>query len=72
MSAGRNRGKLHLDDAALQADHGGVGPVVGAQFGENVFDPPLNGLFRDRKLVGNLLVGVAGRNQFQNARLPPE
>lgn len=30
LSAGRNRGKLHLDDAALQADHGGVGPVVGA------------------------------------------
>ena len=38
---------LEVDDSAFEADGNGVGPIIGAQFGENVFDVALYGFFRD-------------------------
>src|SRR5215469_14099113 len=57
---------LDFYDSPLDADHGGLGPVVRAQLGEDVLDPPLHGLLGDRKLVGDLFVGIAGGNQPQH------
>jgi len=37
------RGPLYLDDSALQSDHGCVGSVFSAQFGQNVANVPING-----------------------------
>jgi hypothetical protein len=57
------RGKLKFDDPPLQADHGRLGSVAGAQFGKDVLDSSLYGFFSDRELIGNLLIGIAGRDQ---------
>ena len=62
---------LNLDDSALQTDHRGVGTVVGAQFGEDVPDLALDRFFADRKLRGNLFIGIPFRNQAQDTRSPP-
>ena len=51
---------LRFNNAALYADHGSVGAVVGAQLGEDVLDSALNGFFGNRELIGNLLVGISG------------
>jgi hypothetical protein len=59
--------KLKLDDSALDADHGGVGSVVGAQFGEDIPDVALDGFFANRKLRGNPFVGIPFGNQAQDA-----
>ena len=53
---------LQLDDPSLQTDHRRLGPVVGAQLGENVLDSPLDRLLGDRQLIGNLLIGISGCN----------
>ena len=45
---------LEFDDSALQPYHGGVGSVVGAQFGEDVLDSAFDGFFSDRELIRNL------------------
>ena len=60
-------GELRFDDSALQPDHRGVGSVVGAQFGEDVPDLTLDGLFADRELSRNYLVGIARGNQIKDA-----
>ena len=39
--------RLKINDSTLQPDHGGVGAVVGAQFGQNVLDPAFDGIFSD-------------------------
>src|SRR5215469_14054735 len=52
--------------SALQTDHGGLGSVVGAQFGEDVPDLAFDGFFADRELSGNFFVGVPAGNQFQD------
>ena len=39
--------ELKFNDSALEADHGGVGPVIRAQFGEDVTDLALDGFFAD-------------------------
>jgi hypothetical protein len=39
--------RLKINDSTLQTEHGGVGAVVGAQFGQNVFDPAFDGIFSD-------------------------
>jgi len=57
---------LEFDDAALQADHGGVSAVVGAQFGEDILDSAFDGLFGNRELIGNLFVGIPGGDQTQD------
>jgi hypothetical protein len=49
-------GELKLNNSALQTDHGGMGSVVGAQFGEDVPDLALDGVFSDRQLNRNLFV----------------
>src|SRR5215470_13732084 len=54
-------------DSPLQSDHGGMGPVVGAEFGEDVFDSALDRFFSDRELIRDLLVGISGSNQTQNS-----
>src|ERR1700735_98990 len=61
--------ELRFDDSALQPDHRGVGSVVGAQFGEDVPDLALDGLFADRELIRNFLVCMAGCNQIKDAYL---
>jgi hypothetical protein len=45
--------------------HGGMGSVVGAQFGEDVPDLALDGFFADRELRCNLFVCIAFGNQTQ-------
>src|SRR5208337_4467133 len=59
--------ELEFDDAALDPYHGGVGSVVGAQFGEDVFDSPFDGFLGDRELLRNLFVGIASGNQTQDS-----
>jgi len=61
--------KLKLDNSALHADHGGVSSVVGAQFGKDVPDLALDGLFADGELRGNLFVGIPLGDQTQDAHL---
>src|SRR5215471_3660884 len=61
--ASRAAANLDFYDSPLHADHGGLGPVVSAQLGKDVLDPPLYRFLRDRKLVGDLFVGIAGGNQ---------
>jgi len=39
---------LYIDNAALHPDHGGLCPVLSTQFREDVFDPRLDRLFRNR------------------------
>ena len=58
--------ELKFDDSALQSYHRGVGSVVGAQFGEDVSDLALDSFFAQRKLRGNLFVGISARNQPQD------
>ena len=59
-------GQLQLDNASLQANHRRLRSVVGAQFGKDVLDAPLDGLLGDRKLIGDLLVGISGCDQPQH------
>ena len=47
-----------------------MGPVVGAQFGEDVLDSAFDGLFGDRELISNLFVGIPGGNQTQDTDFP--
>jgi hypothetical protein len=68
QGSGRS-GELELDDSALQADHRGVGAVVGPQFGKDVLDPALDGFFGNRELVCNLLVRISCSDQAQDANL---
>ena len=58
--------KLQPDDSPLQPDHRGVGSIIGAQLGEDGLDSALDGLLGDRKLIRNLLVRIAGRDQSQH------
>jgi hypothetical protein len=58
--------RLQFDDSSLQPDHGRLRSVVGAQFGEDVLDSPLDGLLGDRELIGDLLIGVSGCDQAQH------
>src|ERR1700758_4739999 len=52
-------GCLEIDDAALESDGDGVSAVVGAEFGENIFDMALHGLFGDGKLGCDFLVCIS-------------
>lgn len=36
-----------IDDPPFNADHGGVGSIIGAQFGKDVLDPSLDRFFGD-------------------------
>ena len=38
---------LELDDPSLHADHGGLGSIVGAQFGNDGFDSALHRFLSD-------------------------
>ena len=58
--------RLQFDDSSLQPDHGRLRSVVGAQFGEDVLDSPLDSLLGDRELIGDLLVGVSGGDQAEH------
>jgi len=59
--------ELKFDDSALQTYHRGVGSVVGTQFGEDVSDLAFDGFFTDRKMRGNLFIGIPFGNQAQDA-----
>src|SRR5208283_523641 len=58
--------ELKLYDSAPQTDHGGMGPVMRAQFGEDVPDLALDGLFANRELSSYLFVGIPFGNQPQD------
>src|SRR5262245_4311960 len=57
---------LQIDNPALDADHRGMSPIVGAQLGKDVLDATLYGVFGDRQLIGDLLVGIATGNQAEH------
>src|SRR5690242_17014170 len=48
-----------VDDSAFDPDHGGMGPIVCAQLGEDVLHSSFYGFFGDGELRGDLLVRVA-------------
>src|SRR6266403_3279371 len=58
---------LTCDASALQTYQRGVGSVVGAQFGEDVSDLAFDGFFTDRKMRGNLFIGIPFGTQAQAA-----
>ena len=43
------------------------GPVIGAQFRQDVLDSALDGFFGNGKLIRNLFVGTPSRNQPQDS-----
>ena len=49
-----------LNKPALNGDHGGVGPVGRAEFGEDILDATLDAVFRNRKPCGDLFVRMSG------------
>jgi hypothetical protein len=55
-----------LNKPALDGDHGGVGPVGRAEFGENILDAALDAVFRNRKPCGDLFVPMSGCDQPQH------
>lgn len=59
-------GSLSLNDSALHSNHGGVSAVFGSQFGKDVSDLTLHGVFAHRKLLCNLLICIAFGNQPQH------
>ena len=60
---------LEFDDAAFNPDHGGVCAIIGTQLGEDVLDAPFDGLFAERELSSDLLVGIPIGNQPQDRKL---
>src|SRR5258708_12156091 len=58
--------RSELDDAALESDHGGVGSVLGAQFGEDVPDLALHRVLAGRELRGDLFVRIPLGNEAQD------
>lgn len=56
--------RIQLDDAALQTNGDGVGPIVGTELRQNISNAALDGRFADRKLIGNLFISIASRNQL--------
>ena len=40
-------GWLYVNDPTLHPDHGGVGPIIGTKFRQNIFDPAFDGIFLD-------------------------
>jgi len=51
---------------ALESDHGGVGSVLGAQFGEDVPDLALHRVLAGRELRRDLFVGIPLGNETQD------
>src|SRR6266478_9296464 len=51
-------GRSELDDPALESDHGGVGSILGTQFGEDVPDLALHRVLAGRELRRNLFVVI--------------
>src|SRR5215467_11973703 len=66
MLSSRAAPNLDFYDSPLHADHGGLGPVVGAKLRKDVLNPPLYSFLCNRKLIGDLFVGIAGGNQPQH------
>ena len=50
----------------FKPDHGRLRSVVGAQFGKDVLDSPLDGLLGDRELIRDLLIGISGCDQAEH------
>jgi hypothetical protein len=55
--------RIQLDDAALQTNGYGVGPIVGTKLRQNISNAALDGRFADRKLSGNLFISIASSNK---------
>src|SRR5271170_2408348 len=58
--------RSELDDPALEPNHGGVGSVLGAQFGEDVPDLALHGVLTGRDLRRDLFVGIPAGDETQD------
>ena len=56
-----------VDDSSLQADDRRVRPIIGVKFRQNALDSPFYGVFRNTKLIGNLLVRVPVGDQAQHS-----
>src|ERR1700733_4427425 len=54
---------LEFYNSALEAYRGGMGPIVGIQLGEDIFDAALYRFFGDGQQIGDLLVCISGCNQ---------
>lgn len=50
---------LELEDPALESDGYRVGPVAGAELGEDIADAALDGGLSHAEAIGDLLVGIA-------------
>src|SRR3984957_20456699 len=59
-------GRSELNDPALEPDHGGVGSVLGAQFGEDVPNLTLHRVLAGRQLRRDLFVGIPLGNETQD------
>lgn len=59
-------GFLSLNDSAFHSNHGGVSAVFGSQFGKDVSDLTLHGVFAHRQLHCNLLIRIAFGDQAQH------
>jgi hypothetical protein len=66
LRTGVEPARLQLDDSSLQADHGRLRSIVGAQFGEDVLDSPLDGFLGDLELIRDLLIGISGCDQAEH------
>lgn len=60
---------LSFDDSALHTNDGCVRAVFGSQFGQDVSDLTLHGVFAYRELLRDFLVGIAVGNQPQHTDL---
>jgi hypothetical protein len=59
-----------FDDSSLEPDGNGVGPIVGVQFSQNVFDVAFHSFFGDGELGGDLFIRIPTGNQPQNLNFP--
>ena len=56
--------RIQLNDATLQTNGDGMGPIVGTELRQNISNAALDGRFADRKLIGNLFISIASCNQL--------
>ena len=47
MGGTTERRELNINYPTLHPDYGGVGPIIGAKFGQDIFDPAFDCIFLD-------------------------
>jgi hypothetical protein len=63
--------RLHVEEAALQRDHDGVGTITGVELGENALEVAFDSVLGDAKMLSNDLVGTATGYPAKGFQLPP-